>query len=561
MKNVNNEYQRWLNSSLLNKEEKEELSNIKNDEKEIFDRFYCDLKFGTGGLRGVMGSGTNRMNRFIIRKATLGLANYLLKQKKNNKVAIGYDSRHHSEEYAKVTALVLASKGIKTYIYSELMPTPAVSFAIRELKCDAGVMVTASHNPKQYNGYKVYGNDGCQCTLDMANAIYEEIERIDVFNDYIDASFDELLNKGMIEYISEDIFEKYMKSTLKQSLYQEDRTLKIIYTPLNGAGRRCITTILKRDGFNDVKVVKEQEYPDGNFTTCPYPNPEIHDALKLGIELLMKEKGDILMASDPDSDRIGCVVRNGDSFTILTGNEVGLLMFENVYFARKNTLKKDLPPVLVKTIVSTDMANIIANKYGIEVREVLTGFKFIGEQIGLLEKDGRLDRYLFGFEESCGYLSNTDIRDKDAVNAALLLAEIANHYKLKGMTLTDRLDELYKEFGDYKTALLNFEYQGVEGKEKIANIMKAFRSKEIQEKIPGINSYGDYLLGKIIGKDTIKDTNLPKSDVMKFFLKDNETITIRPSGTEPKLKAYIFANGEERLNILVNLVKDIINNI
>lgn len=559
MEKVKQEYLRWLESEKLNEEEKNELKAL--NEEEIFDRFYRDLEFGTGGLRGVMAVGTNRMNKFIIRKATQGLANYLLKNVKGNiKVAIGYDSRNNSELFSKEAAVVLASNNIKVYLYKELMPTPALSFAVRKLGCDAGIVVTASHNPKQYNGYKVYGNDGCQCTLDMANSIYNEIKVLDVFNDIKLHDISLLFEKGMIEYISEDVFESYMESTLKQSIYQEERNLKIIYTPLNGAGRRCITEILKRDGFNFVKVVKEQEMPDGNFPTCPYPNPEIHAALELGIKMLMEEKGDVLIASDPDSDRLGCVVNLGKEFKILTGNEVGLLLFDTIYQAKKD-LFKNKRPVLVKTIVSTDMANIMAKEYDVEVREVLTGFKFIGEQIHLLEEKGEEGRFIFGFEESCGYLSNIDVRDKDAVNAALLLAECANHLKLEGKALVDRLNELYAKYGDYKTALLTFEYAGVTGQEKIKNIMKAFRNPDVQKEIKGMDHYGDYLLEKIIYKDKEAPTGLPKSDVIKFFLDNGETITIRPSGTEPKLKAYIFAYGDKRVKELSDLINKIIENV
>ena len=559
MEKFEKEYLRWLESDILSNEEKDELKKL--DKDEIFERFYRDLEFGTGGLRGVMAMGTNRMNKYIIRKATQGLANYLLKNVKGDiKVAIGYDSRNNSKLFSKEASRVLASNGIKVYLYKELMPTPALSFAVRQLKCDAGIVVTASHNPKQYNGYKVYGNDGCQCTLDMANAIYEEIKAIDVFNDIKLCDFALLLDKKMIEYISDDVFEVYMKSTLKESLYKEDKKLKIIYTPLNGAGKKCITTILDRDGFKDVKVVKEQEMPNGDFPTCPYPNPEIHAALELGIKMLMEEKGDILIGSDPDSDRLGCVVNLGKDFIILTGNEVGLLLFDAIYQAKKDQFDKSRP-VLVKTIVSTDMANIMAKDYDVEVREVLTGFKFIGEQIHLLEEKGEEKRFIFGFEESCGYLSNIDVRDKDAVNAALLLAECANHLKLQGKTLVDRLNELYAKYGDYKTALLTFEYAGASGQEKIKNIMKAFRDAKVQKEIANLEYYGDYLLGKIIYKDDEKPTGLPKSDVIKFFLKNGETITIRPSGTEPKLKAYIFAYGEKRVKELTDLVNSIIEKV
>ena len=559
MRNAFEEYQKWLNSELLSKQEKEELSSL--DKEEINDRFYKDLTFGTGGLRGVMGIGTNRMNRYIIRKATQGLANYLLNIKKNPSVSIAYDSRNNSAEFAKEAARVLAANNIQVHLSEELMPTPFLSFSVRYLKCDAGIVVTASHNPKQYNGYKVYGNDGCQCTLEMADAIYQQIQKIDVFNDIKIRDFNEMRQAGLISLVGDEVVNPYIESTLKQSLYQEERDINIVYTPLNGAGRRCITTVLKEDGFKNVKIVKEQENPDGNFPTCPYPNPEIHEALKLGIDLLNKENYDVLIASDPDSDRLGCAVKTKDEVRILTGNEVGLLILDALLAEKGNKNKDGEPWVIVKTIVSTDMANIICKKYGLEVKEVLTGFKFIGEQILFLEEKNAKNRFLMGFEESCGYLTNTDVRDKDAVNAALLLAEIASHYKKQGLTLVDRLNALYKEFGDYKTSLLSFEYQGEEGQKKIQKIMEVMREPNINEVIPNIESIGDYKTGLITGKDGTRPTGLPKSDVIKFFLKNGETIVIRPSGTEPKLKAYVFALGQESLDRLVNIVKNFISKI
>ena len=508
-----------------------------------------------------MGIGTNRMNRYIIRKATQGLANYLLNIKNNPSVSIAYDSRNNSQAFAKEAACVLAANNIQVHLSAELMPTPFLSFSVRKLKCDAGIVVTASHNPKQYNGYKVYGSDGCQCTLEMADAIYQEIQKIDVFNDIKIKGFEEMKKQGLISLTGEDVVDAYIKSTLKESLYQEKRDINIVYTPLNGAGRRCITSVLQLDGFKNIKIVKEQEMPDGNFPTCPYPNPEIHEALALGIELLSKENYDILIASDPDSDRLGCVVKTKDSYRILTGNEVGLLILDALLNEKGNKNKNGEPWIIVKTIVSTDMANIICAKHGLEVKEVLTGFKFIGEQILFLEEKNAKDRFLMGFEESCGYLTNTDVRDKDAVNAALLIAEIANHYKKQGITLVERLDALYKEFGDYKTQLLSFEYQGEEGQKKIQKIMETMRNSEIDKEIPNIESIGDYKTGLITGKNGTKPTGLPKSDVIKFFLNNGETIVFRPSGTEPKLKAYIFALGQDNLNKLVDLVKRFIAKI
>ena len=542
-------YEEWLNSSLLNQEEKTELLKIKDHDEQIKDRFYHDLEFGTGGLRGVMEVGTNRMNRFIIRRATQGLANYLNKKKNNPSVAIAYDSRNRSAEFAKETAATLAANGVKVYLTKELMPTPFLSFMTRYFKCDAGVVVTASHNPKIYNGYKVYGPDGCQCTDHLAHAILDEILAIKVFDAKV-GDYDGLVKSKDIILIDEDCFNAYIESTKKQSIYQEERKLHIIYTPLNGAGRKCVTTILKEQGFDHVSIVKEQEMPDGNFPTCPYPNPEIHEALKLGIDKLIKDNADILVATDPDSDRCGVVVNNHGEAKILTGNEVGLLLFDAIYHAKKEQNKLPKNPVLVKTIVSSDMATLMAKDYQVRVIDVLTGFKYIGEQILFLEEKNAEKDYLFGFEESCGYLTNTDVRDKDAVNAVMLVCEMANHYKLLGKTLVDRLNELYDQYGDFKTYLATYEFPGVEGMQKREQLMAMFRSEKVKESIKGIDHIGDYKEGYIHYRDKKEPTNLPKSDVVKFFLNDHSTITVRPSGTEPKLKVYYFANGQDRIEQL-----------
>ena len=546
-------YEEWLNSSLLNKEEKAELLSIKGNYSLIEDRFYKDLAFGTGGLRGVMEVGTNRMNRFIIRKASQGLANFLNKKYQNPSVAIAYDSRNHSDEFAMETAATLAENGILVYIFHQLMPTPALSFATRYFKCNAGVVVTASHNPKIYNGYKVYGPDGCQCTDELANGILEEIQALDIFNDVKVGDFEALINKNLIRTIGHDCYEAYFKSTLKQSIYQEKKDLNIVYTPLNGAGRVCVINVLQRDGFDNIRVVKEQEMPDGNFPTCPYPNPEIHEALKLGIRDLLDKNADILVATDPDSDRCGVVVNNHGEAKILTGNEVGLLLFDAIFHAKKESGQLSNNPVLVKTIVSSDMAKVMADSFGVRVIEVLTGFKYIGEQMLYLEQKDALKDYLFGFEESCGYLTNPDVRDKDAVNAVLLICEVANHLKLQGLSLVDKLNELYAKYGDFKTYLATYEFPGVEGMNKIQSIMAMFRSEEIKNKVKCIDHIGDYKLGYILYKDKKEPTNLPKSDVVKFFLNDQSMITIRPSGTEPKLKVYYFANGQKRIDELKEL--------
>lgn len=559
-KNILEKYNEWLNSNELSSEEKEELSALSGNEKEIAERFSVDLEFGTGGLRGIMALGTNRMNKYVIRHATQGLANYLLKQKNQPSVAIGHDSRNHSREYAIEAAIVLASNGIKAYIYKELMPTPALSFAVRYLKCDAGIVVTASHNPKMYNGYKCYGSDGCQMTDTSANAVFAEIQKIGMFDVKHDSE-QSLRDKGLIETISDEVFEAYITSDLKQSAISEkasSRILNLAYTPLNGAGYKCVTTILNKDGFKHIDVVPEQKDPDGNFPTAPYPNPEMKEALTLGIKLLIEKNDDILIATDPDSDRIGVVVNQNGQPIILTGNEVGILLFDFIYKVRKE--QKTLPtnPFAVKTIVSSDMVNVMAKEYNVEIAEVLTGFKYIGEQILWLEQKGKEDRYIFGFEESCGYLTNKDVRDKDAVNAALLVAEMANYYKHESKTLYDKLQELYKKFGDYKTATVSYEFQGLEGKEHIKQLMIDFRGQKIKEILGNVDHVGDYLEQKIYFNDHEEPTNLPKSNVVKFFLKGGETITIRPSGTEPKLKAYVFALGQDNLEKYKKLIDEFI---
>lgn len=560
-KEILSRYENWLNSNELTREEKEELTAIKDNDNEIEERFCADLEFGTGGLRGIMAMGTNRMNKYVIRHATQGLANYLLKTVKKPSVVIAHDSRNHSREFALEAANVLGSNGITVHIYKELMPTPSLSFAVRYLKADAGIVVTASHNPKQYNGYKVYGNDGCQLTVDSANAVLDEIEHIDMF-DVKTSNLDELIAEKKVNFIGEDLIQDYFKSTLNQSIVskeKEERILNLTYTPLNGAGYRCVTTVLGMDGFNHIDVVKEQKDPDGNFPTAPYPNPEMKEALTLGINLLKEKNNDILIATDPDSDRVGVVVNQHGNPVILTGNEVGILLFDFIFHMRKELgiLPKD--PIVVKTIVSSDMVNIMAKKWGVGIIEVLTGFKFIGEQILFLEEKGQIERYLLGFEESCGYLTNSkDVRDKDAVNAALLVAEMANHYKHLGKTLFDRLQELYAEFGDFKTATVSHEFVGLEGKDKIAQLMKDFRKDEIKNILGNVDHVGDYLEGNIHFKDHNEPTNLPKSDVVKFFLSTDETITIRPSGTEPKLKVYVFANGQKNLDKYIDLVNNFI---
>lgn len=553
-------YNRWLNAEQLSKEEKAELISIENDEKELKERFIADLEFGTAGLRGVMAMGTNRMNKYVIRHAAQGLAQYLLSEEKNPTVAIAYDSRNNSELFAKESAAVLAANKIKVSIFNTLMPVPTLSFAVRHLKCSAGIVITASHNPKIYNGFKVYGSDGCQMTIDAANKVLANINKLEMFDDVKVVEFEEGLKSGYIEYISPELVEEYYQSVFSQSVKSKEvspRTLRITYTPLHGAGYIPVTTVLYRDGFAHIDIVEEQRLPDGNFTTCPYPNPEIKEAMDLGMKLMIKNENDILVATDPDSDRAGVAVNQNGEAIILTGNEIGILLFDFIYTARKeeNNLPKN--PVVVKSIVSSDLVDLMGKEYGVNVINILTGFKFIGEQILFLEQKGEQDRFIFGFEESYGYLTNSDVRDKDAVNAVLLICEMANYYKNKGLTLLDRLNQLYDKFGHYKTVTLSFEFPGLDGKDKMANLMKHFREESFKKEIGEVEYVGDYKLGKIFYPDHEEETNLPKSDVIKFFLKDHETVIFRPSGTEPKMKAYVFANGDNRLKHFKELITKI----
>ena len=554
-KKIEQKFNEWLYSNALSKEEKAELEAIKGNEKEITERFITDLEFGTAGLRGVMAMGTNRMNKYVIRHATQGLANFLLLKEKEPSVAIAYDSRLNSELFAHEAARVLAANGIKVFIYERLMPVPALSFAVRQLKTSAGIVITASHNPKQYNGYKVYGPDGCQMTTPNANAVLKEINRLDMF----DVKLSDFENNLQISYISNDLIEKYYASVLSQSIESpadSKRILKVTYTPLHGAGYIPVTTILKRDGFNSVDIVEEQKEPDGNFTTCPYPNPEIKEAMDLGMKLMLKNGNDILVATDPDSDRAGVAVNQNGKAVILTGNEIGILLFDFIYNARVKQNKLPKNPIVVKSIVSSSLVNLMGKKFGVTVIDVLTGFKWIGEQILLLEKKHEENRFIFGFEESYGYLTNPDVRDKDAVNAVLLIAEMANYYKHKGLTLLDRLDELYNEFGPYKTKTLAFEYPGLEGQARMKEIMKKLRDESFSL-FENVVSVADFESGIETYKDRREKITLPNSNVLRFTLPESETIIFRPSGTEPKLKAYIFAKEghiqalQQKLNIIL----------
>ena len=509
-----------------------ELSGL-NDEKEIFERFYRDLEFGTGGLRGVIGAGTNRMNIYVIRRATQGLCNYLKGTDLPQSVAIGYDSRIKSDLFAMEAARVIAANGITACIYPRLEPTPALSWAVRYLGCGAGICVTASHNPAKYNGYKVYGSDGCQITLDVAAAVLKEINALDMFDAVNLVTEEEGRAAGKIVTIGEDCLQSFLDAVQQRSLSNSEKLdLKVVYTPLNGAGLECVKKILTRIGITDVTVVPEQEHPDGHFPTCPYPNPEIREAMEKGLALCRKVKPDLLLGTDPDCDRMGVAVPEGDDYRLITGNEMGVLLLD--YICRKRLENGTMPqnPVAVTTIVSTDMANAVAADYGVELRRVLTGFKFIGEQIALLEAAGEIDRYIFGFEESYGYLSGGHVRDKDAVNASMLCCEMTAWYKAKGQTLAQAMDALYEKYGYYRNDLASFTFEGAEGMQKMAAIMENLRANPPKT-----------LDGKAVVKVVDYQTGvngLPKSNVLEFQT-DCAKVLVRPSGTEPKVKVYLSA--------------------
>lgn len=529
-----------------------ELASIEGKDDEILDRFYRELEFGTGGLRGVIGAGTNRMNLYTVGKATQGLANYVNKQFSGEKaVAIAYDSRIKSDCFSKRAAAVLAANGIKVHIYPELMPTPMLSFATRELGCQAGINVTASHNPSKFNGYKVYGADGCQLTLEAADAVLAEIEKTDVFTGIKTTDFDKAVASGQIKYIGDSVKEKYFTEVKKQSLHSDlckTAGLKVVYTPLNGAGNKPVRRILADIGITDVTVVPEQENPDGTFSTCPYPNPEIREALRLGLELCDKIKPDLLLATDPDCDRVGIAVPDGKGgYALFSGNEVGAMLLE--YIIKERTAQGTLPPnpIAVKSIVSTTLADKICQKYNVELVNVLTGFKFIGEQIGFLEQKGEADRYIFGFEESYGYLAGFYVRDKDAVVGSMLICEMAAFYRSQGVSLITARENMYKDYGYYLNRLDNFAFEGAAGMEQMKQIMSKLR-KEAPTSIADIpvEIITDYAAStaKNLLTGAVSALTLPKSDVVVLTLTNGASIVVRPSGTEPKIKIYYTTIGD-----------------
>ena len=527
-------YEAWLSCPAMPEELLSDLRSMDDAAKN--DSFYRNLAFGTGGLRGVLGAGTNRMNLFTVLRATRGLGAYLKETCAAPSVALSCDSRIHSRDFVELTAAALAEMGIRVYLYPKLQPTPMLSFAVRHLGCSAGVMVTASHNPAKFNGYKVYGSDGCQITLEAADRITGFIDRQPMLADVL-PDFDRALASGAVSYITEETIEAYYQQILTLRVHPVDEPLHVVYSPLNGAGNVPVREILRRMGNIRVDVVEEQENPDGHFPTCPYPNPEIREAMDLAIRKCVETGADFCFATDPDSDRMGAGVRVGDNVVLITGNEMGVLMLD--YLSRNKKPASGLPPVAVKTIVSTNMADALCEKRGIELKNVLTGFKFICEQIHFLDEKGQTDRFLFGFEESYGYLSGTFVRDKDAVNAALLLCEMAANLKAEGKTLLDRLQELREEFGYYAQKTLTFQYEGQDGAARMQQIMEGLRRPLADFEAP--------LLRTARRVDYLRDeTGLPKSDVMEFNLENGQKFIVRPSGTEPKLKAYLFSRGTDQ---------------
>lgn len=550
MADIQKLFELWSEKAVADPDLKAELASMNEDAKN--DAFYRELEFGTAGLRGVIGAGTNRMNVYTVKKATQGLAEYILESGVEKSVAIAYDSRIKADYFSKSAAEVLAANGVKVWIYKELMPTPMLSYAVRHLKCGAGINVTASHNPAKYNGYKVYGADGCQMTNEAANAVLAKINNIDIFSGIKSVDFDKAVADGMINYIGDDVIDAYLAKVKEQALHLDlvaKSGLKVVYSPLNGTGNKPVRRILKEIGIDNVVVVPEQENPDGNFPTCPYPNPEIREALALGLKLCDAEKPDLMLATDPDCDRVGIAVPDGKGdYALFSGNETGALLLE--YICKERTALGKMPknPVAVKTIVTTDLTKAISAKYGVELREVLTGFKYIGEQIGMLEADGEEERYIFGFEESYGYLAGGYVRDKDAVVASMLICEMAAYYRTKGISMIEARENLYKEYGVYVNKVENFTCEGASGMERMKGIMASLRA-DTPKAVAGleVTAVADYIASTVTKADgSVTEIKLPKSDVVTLTLTDGASIVVRPSGTEPKVKAYYTTVGKTR---------------
>ena len=536
------EYARWCAANLDDPDLAPELASIAGDEEAIKERFAVALKFGTAGLRGVIGAGTNRMNVYVVRQATQGLANWVKTQGGSQTVAISYDSRIKSDVFAKAAAEVLAANGVKVRIYKALMPVPALSFATRYYKCNAGIMVTASHNPAKYNGYKAYGPDGCQMTDEAADVVYAEIQKTDVLTGAKTMTFEEGMAAGLIQYVEDDCCEALYQAIESRSVRPglcATAGLKLVYSPLNGSGLVPVTRILKDLGITDVTIVPEQKNPDGNFPTCPYPNPEIFEALRLGLELAEKSGADLMLATDPDADRVGIAVRCKDgSYELLSGNEVGVLLLDYICAGRIEKGTMPANPVMVKSIVSTPLADKVAAHYGVECRNVLTGFKWIGDQIAKLEAAGEVERFIFGFEESYGYLAGSYVRDKDAIIGSMLICEMAAYYRSIGSSIKEELERIYREYGRYLNKVDSFEFEGLSGMDKMTKIMADLRADHLTE-IAG------YKVEKVTDYKKPEETGLPAANVLIYALEGGASVIVRPSGTEPKIKAYYTTLGKD----------------
>lgn len=536
------DYKRWMAADLEDAALTEELNKIEGNEEEIKDRFAVALKFGTAGLRGVLGAGSNRMNIYVVRQATQGLANWVKTQGGNQLVAVSYDSRINSDVFAKTAACVLAANGIKVRIYDALMPVPALSFATRYYEANAGIMVTASHNPAKYNGYKAYGPDGCQMTDEAADIVYAEIQKTDILTGAKMMAFEEGIEKGLIEYVGEDCKEALYDAIKARSVRPgicKTAGLKLVYSPLNGSGLVPVMKVLQDIGIDDITIVPEQQYPDGNFPTCPYPNPEIFEALRLGLELAKKTGADLMLATDPDADRVGIAMKCPDgTYELVSGNEVGVLLLDYICAARieNGTLPKKA--VAVKSIVSTPLADAVAENYGVELRSVLTGFKWIGDQIANLEAAGEVDRFIFGFEESYGYLAGPYVRDKDAIIGSMLICEMAAYYRSIGSSIKQRLEEIYAKYGRYLNKVDSYEFPGLSGMDKMAGIMDDLRNNPPTE-------FAGYKVVKVTDYKKSEETGLPAANVLIYKLEGGAEVIVRPSGTEPKIKTYFTTLGKD----------------
>lgn len=535
------EYSRWCKAELVDFDLKRELTEIAGDEDAIRERFAASLSFGTAGLRGTLGVGTNRMNIWVVRQATQGIADWVKTKGGSQTVAISYDSRLKGWNFARDAASVLAANGIQVHLYDELMPVPALSFATRYYNCNAGIMITASHNPAKYNGYKAYGADGCQVTDEDAAVVYAAIQKTDVLGGAKFMSFAEGVEKGLIRFVGDDCKEAFYAAVESRQVRPgicKTAGLKLVYSPLNGTGLVPVTRVLKDIGVEDVTIVKEQEYPNGYFTTCPYPNPEIFEALEKGLALAKETGADLMLATDPDADRVGIAMRTPDGeYELVSGNEMGVLLLDYIAAGRKEAGTMPERPVAVKSVVSTQLADKVAEHYGVELRSVLTGFKWIGDQIHRLESENEAERFIFGFEESYGYLAGTYVRDKDAVVASMLICEMAAYYRSIGSSIKARLEEIYETYGHYLNAVDSFEFPGLSGMEKMSGIMEALRKNPPKE-------LAGYAVTKVTDFEQAETTGLPRANILLFALENGETVIVRPSGTEPKIKTYFTTKGK-----------------